>query len=143
MTEKLQDAADLLGLTKAKVSSTLDFVPFIRKGLPIKAVAAVAKALALTPAATVKSLGVAERTYARRVEKRQRFSVDESERIVRLARVLAMATDVMGDRDRARHWVVEPSRALGNVSPLTLLDTDIGADAVFDELGRIEYGVFA
>ncbi len=143
MTESLQDAADMLGLKKAKVSTTLDFVPFIRRGLSTKAVESVAKVLQLTPALTVKSLGLAERTYARRIEKHQLLSVDESERVVRLARVLALATEVLGERDRARRWVVEPSRALGGVSPLTLLDTDIGAGAVFDELARIEHGVYA
>jgi uncharacterized protein (DUF2384 family) len=29
------------------------------------------------------------------------------------------------------------------VTPLSLLDTDIGADSVLDTLGRIEHGVFA
>ncbi len=63
--------------------------------------------------------------------------------MVRLARVLATATEVLGDRDKARRWVVGANRALGMVAPLTLLDTDIGASEVFDELGRIEHGVYA
>lgn len=143
MTEALRDVAVLLGLKREKLSTPLDFVSIIRRGLPARAVESVAKELELTPAATVKSLGLAERTYARRIEKQQRLSLDESERVVRLARVLAQATGVLGDRSRARRWVVEPSRALGGVSPLTLLDTDIGADTVFDELGRMEHGVYA
>jgi putative toxin-antitoxin system antitoxin component (TIGR02293 family) len=143
MTETLKDAAAMLGIKKEKVSTTLDFMPFIRRGLPTKAVASIAKVLELSPVATVKSLGVAERTYARRIRKHQHLSVDQSERVVRLARVLAMATEVLGDRDKARRWVVGPNRALGMVAPLMLLDTDIGAGEVFDELGRIEHGVYA
>ncbi len=143
MTDALQDAADMLGLKKVKVSSMLDFVPLIRRGLPTKAVEAVAKILELTPVATVKSLGLAVRTYLRRIEKREPLTLDESERFLRLARVLVMAIEALGDVVRARHWVLEPSRALGGVSPLTLLDTDIGAGVVFDELGRIEHGVYA
>lgn len=143
MTETLKDAAAMLGIRREKVSTTLDFVPFIRRGLPTRALELVAKVLELSPVATAKSLGVAERTYARRISKHEALSVDESERLVRLARVLAMATEVLGDRDKARRWVVGPNRALGMVAPLTLLDTDIGAGEIFDELGRIEHGVYA
>ncbi|MBM3343610.1 MAG: DUF2384 domain-containing protein [Betaproteobacteria bacterium] len=35
-----------------------------------------------------------------------------------------------------------PNRSLGNVTPLSLLDTDLGAEAVTDTLGRIEHGVY-
>jgi len=49
---------------------------------------------------------------------------------------------VLGSEEKARHWMLKPSRALTGAIPLGLLDTDIGANAVFDELGRIEHGVF-
>jgi uncharacterized protein (DUF2384 family) len=32
---------------------------------------------------------------------------------------------------------------LSGATPLSLLDTDIGAESVLDTLGRIEHGVFA
>ena len=50
---------------------------------------------------------------------------------------------LLGSDDKARRWMFKPSRALGGEIPIRLLDTDIGANAVFDELGRIEHGVFA
>jgi uncharacterized protein (DUF2384 family) len=37
----------------------------------------------------------------------------------------------------------KPSRALGGEVPLRMLDTDVGANGVLEELGRIDYGVFA
>ena len=43
----------------------------------------------------------------------------------------------------ARQWLEEPNRALGGASPLEMLDTDVGAEAVRDVLGRIEDGVFS
>jgi putative toxin-antitoxin system antitoxin component (TIGR02293 family) len=57
--------------------------------------------------------------------------------------VFAQAVSVLGSDDKARRWIVKPSRALGGESPLHLLDTDIGTNAVLDELGRIEHGVFS
>jgi putative toxin-antitoxin system antitoxin component (TIGR02293 family) len=64
-----------------------------------------------------------------------------AQRVFRLSRVVALATSALGSLEKARHWLQEPSEVLGEV-PLRLLDTDVGADAVIEELGRIEHGVF-
>jgi len=93
--------------------------------------------------ATAESLGLAHRTIARRLQERQLLDPEESERVVRLARVLAEASDVLGDLEKARRWLLKRNRALGGEIPVRLLDTDIGTNAVLDELGRIEHGVFA
>ena len=142
MTEALKEAAAILGLKKEKVATTLDFLPFIRHGLPTKTVESVARRLELSPLATVESLGFAKRTWARRVQKGELLSPEESERLVRLARVLAIATEVFGDRDRARSWLLTQNRALGGSVPVRMLDTGIGTSVVLDELGRIEHGVY-
>jgi putative toxin-antitoxin system antitoxin component (TIGR02293 family) len=141
MTEALKEAAAILGLKK--VSTTLDFLPYIRRGLPTKTVDSVAKRLDLSSLATVESLGFAKRTWARRVQSGELLSPEESERVVGLARVLAVATQVLGDSTTARRWLLTENRALGGIVPLRMLDTGIGASAVLDELGRIEHGVYA
>ena len=71
------------------------------------------------------------------------LSPDESERLYRLAKILAFAESVLGDKAKARHWLNSPNRALGNVTPLSLLETEAGADEVANVLGRIEYGVYS
>ena len=57
--------------------------------------------------------------------------------------VLAQAQDTLGSLEKAKSWLSLGNRSLGGVTPLSLLDTDIGAQAVQDVLGRIEYGVFS
>jgi len=81
------------------------------------------------------------RTLARR-KAAGRLDPHESERVVRLAEVAAWAGEIFGE-EGARQWLEEPNRALGGATPMTMLDTDVGADAVRDVLGRIEYGVFS
>jgi len=51
--------------------------------------------------------------------------------------------DVFEDLDAAVDWLKSPNASLGGRTPLSLLDTDIGAESVIDTLGRIEHGVFA
>jgi len=63
--------------------------------------------------------------------------------MVRYAKVLAQAQETLGSLDKARSWLGLENRALGGATPLSLLDTDIGAQAVRDVLGRIEYGVYS
>jgi len=61
------------------------------------------------------------------------------------ARLLAKATDVLGDREKAIGWMKAPNRALGGATPTSVLDIDtaLGARAAEDVLVRIEYGVFS
>jgi putative toxin-antitoxin system antitoxin component (TIGR02293 family) len=124
------------------LQSRLDLVPFVREGLPYAALEAIGAHLHLSVEATAKSLGLSARTLARRKEAGQLDAV-ESERVVRLAEVAARAADVFGSDESARTWLDEPNRALGGAKPLAMLDTDMGAEAVRDVLGRIEYGVFS
>ena len=122
--------------------SRLDLVPLVREGLPYTALEAVGAYLHLSVEATAKSLGLSPRTLARRKETGQLDAI-ESERVVRLAEVAARAADVFGGDETACTWLSEPNRALGGARPLDLLDTDMGAEAVRDVLGRIEHGVFS
>lgn len=138
---KAQAVATMLGL-KTEVRSGLEMLPLVRKGLPYRTMENVAREMDLSVDDTAKSLGLARRTLARRKALRLLDSA-ESERVVRLAGTLAHATEVFGSREKAREWMRTPNRALGGVSPLSLLDTEIGARAVDDELVRIEYGVFS
>jgi putative toxin-antitoxin system antitoxin component (TIGR02293 family) len=53
------------------------------------------------------------------------------------------ATTVLTSDAAARDWLKSPNGALENATPLSLLDADIGADAVLDLLGQIEHGIFS
>jgi Protein of unknown function (DUF2384) len=55
--------------------------------------------------------------------------------------VLKTAVDVIGDRAEAMRWMGTPVRALGYATPVSLLATKEGADAVLAVLSRLEHGV--
>jgi putative toxin-antitoxin system antitoxin component (TIGR02293 family) len=58
----------------------------------------------------------------------------------RRAHIIALATDILGDRERAIHWLNSPIRALGHMTPRKALETDAGFRQVENVLGRIAYG---
>jgi putative toxin-antitoxin system antitoxin component (TIGR02293 family) len=64
-------------------------------------------------------------------------------RAIRIARVLSRATEALGSEDKARNWIQQDVRALGMVKPISLLDSDIGAEQVIAVLGRIETGTYS
>jgi putative toxin-antitoxin system antitoxin component (TIGR02293 family) len=106
------------------------------------AIDALARSVQLTQVELSETLAIPERTLIRR-KKEGTLSTEESAKLVRVARVLYRAAEVFEDQTAALDWLKTANEALGSVSPLSLLDTDIGAEAVLDTLGRIEHGVFA
>lgn len=111
-------------------------------GLPFSAFEAVTENYSLPRPLVTRVLDVPERTLARR-KRAARFPADESDRLVRLARVAAMAEEVLGSREKAGSWLQRPNRALGGAVPLEHLETELGARQVEDVLGRIAHGIFS
>ena len=71
------------------------------------------------------------------------MSAAEAEKSLRVARVFAFATELLGSETDARVWLTQNIPALGGKRPLDLLDTDVGAYEVTNLLGGIEWGIYA
>jgi putative toxin-antitoxin system antitoxin component (TIGR02293 family) len=83
------------------------------------------------------------RTLARR-KAGGMLSPPESERLARLASLFDKAVHLFeGDGVSAVNWLRTPSKALRNHAPLSLVETEVGARAVEDLIGRLEYGVYS
>lgn len=125
-----------------KPRSTLDWIGMIREGIPAAAVETILNAVGLSQSELARALGIPERTLARR-KREGVLNSEESSKLLRLARVISRAQEVFDDPGAAVDWLKTPNAALRGHAPLSLLDTDIGAESVLDTLGRIEHGVFA
>ena len=127
---------------KASVKTPTDVVKELRAGLPYGVLEAIARDFQLDLKDLVQILDIPWSTLARR-KKAGRFRPDESDRVYRLARIAAMAASVLEGKERAARWLREPNRALGDQTPLRLLDTEVGGRQVEAILGRIEHGVWS
>ncbi len=121
--------------------STVGFVSKVREGLPYAAVERATARLHLSTDELWTALRQPKRTMARR-RQQGRLDPSSSEALLRIARVAARAERLLG-RERALRWLRAPIRALGGATPLSLLDTDLGTEAVLDVLERIAEGVFS
>lgn len=57
--------------------------------------------------------------------------------------VLVRATEVLGSRTDAEGWLESPKKALGQHSPVEIINTEEGLQKVLALLGNIEHGVFS
>ncbi|MBI1905244.1 MAG: DUF2384 domain-containing protein [Rhodocyclales bacterium] len=145
MAHPVLSVETLLGgkqVLQARPRTPLDWVSIIRQGISSTAVDALAKTLRIPHSELAVALAIPERTLARR-KKEGMLNSEESAKLVRLARVIERAEEVFEDLDAALDWLKSPNAALAGATPLSLLDTEIGAESVRDTLGRIEHGVFA
>jgi putative toxin-antitoxin system antitoxin component (TIGR02293 family) len=114
----------------------------IRAGLSFRSVENLQRALAIPMDQLATFLGVSRATLHRR-KLQGRLDKTESERLVRYQRLLKTASDVFGDKEDARRWLIHPQPGLGNIAPVEFAKTELGAREVENLLGRIEYSVYS
>lgn len=114
----------------------------IRKGLPMAEFRALAEWLKVTEEELAPLIGISKATFHRR-RKVGHLESPESEKLIRFARLLTRATEVLEEEAAAREWLKTPAVAFGGESPLSFADTEIGAREVEFLLGRLEHGVFS
>jgi putative toxin-antitoxin system antitoxin component (TIGR02293 family) len=83
------------------------------------------------------------RTLKHRKARREPLTADESDKLARLIRIYDHAVRVLGDRDKALHWLHKPLRRFAARTPLVMLRTEFGARMVEEALGQMDYGMFA
>lgn len=117
----------------------------VEEGLPVRAIESLRDALHLEKAKTLRLLRISPSTLSRRENSRsKRLEADESDRVVRFGRLLALAIALMeGDADAARRWLNAPDEALEGHSPLDYSRTEAGFREVERLIHRIEHGVYS
>jgi putative toxin-antitoxin system antitoxin component (TIGR02293 family) len=118
-----------------------ELVATVRDGIPTSAVDRLLDEGRLTPL-ELDRLAVPRKTLAHR-RTIGRLSPEQSDRLIRVLRIVAEAEVTFGSREKAHRWLRRPTTALGGEAPLDLLDTDPGARRVETLLGRIAYGIAA
>jgi putative toxin-antitoxin system antitoxin component (TIGR02293 family) len=127
------------GLLGNKLATPRDLSNAIRKGFPHEVVEELMRASGLTLKELADALDLSPRSLQRR-RRTGRLARFESDRLYRLARIVALAEDSLRDRQSVTRWLKNANRALGGVAPIQAIDTEPGAREVENVLGRIAYG---
>lgn len=120
--------------------SPIEQIETIRKGIAAQAFDQLATTVGIGKEALARTLNINAQTLRKR--KSRVLSPSEAEKSLRVARVFAMASEVLGSEDKARQWLNDQIPALSGKRPLDLLDTDVGASQVTNLLQAIKWGVY-
>jgi putative toxin-antitoxin system antitoxin component (TIGR02293 family) len=117
-------------------------VKAIQTGLPVGELTWLQGSLGVPMERLVPLLGISKPTFHRR-KASGRLGPGESDRVVRFARLMGKAVQVLESQENARQWLTSPQFGLGGAVPIEYARTEAGAREVEDLLGRIEYGVYS
>lgn len=133
-----QQIGEWLGVRVPK--SDQQMLEIVERQLPPSSITRLV-ALGITRA-EIDALVIPLRTLQHRRSRREKLTVEESERVLRVARLLSQAESVYGSRERALAWLRRPHPRLRNRSPLEMSKTDTGNRIVEELLVQIDEGMF-
>lgn len=122
--------------------SYMDVIEMSKEGVTKASLMAFVHFLNLSPEKFAHMLPITLRTI-QRYSSKQKFNPSVSEHIIQLAFLVEKGIEVFESLERFMRWFDTPSQALGGEKPSDLVSLKTGAQMVLDELGRIEYGVYA
>ncbi len=114
----------------------------LRAGLQFGMATQLAKHTGIALNRIFEAVNLSPRTMERR-RLQKRMTTDESQKITRFARIVALGDEVFADSTVTSQWLQRANRALNGIAPIDLLDTDAGAREVEAVLLRLEHGVYS
>lgn len=135
---------NLFGNSSRQVNSMTDFdmLRLTRNGLQKSLLLSFAKRISLTIQEFADIMHISERTL-QRYDDDAIIKSEYAEKAVELARLYTRGEEVFGSLDKFKTWMKTPLHVFKDETPVSLLDSSVGFDMVFKELGRIEHGIFA
>ena len=140
-----KSVAEILGgeeVIGQEVRSELELAEVVRLGLWPAVIDKLFDGALLTKT-DMERLVMPRRTLIHRIKKGERLTREESDRVTRVARIVAMAEETFGNRYKASRWLHKAKQRFDGQTPIELLDTEEGARVVEDLLFRIAHGLAA
>lgn len=129
---------ELIGVTPR---SDFALAEIVENGLPTDSLALLKEnGLTFTE---MSEIVIAPRTLKHRKARGEHLSDEETDRLVRVARIVTLANQVFGSPSKALKWLRTPSERMGGRNPLSMLRTDAGGRLVESRLWQVDEGIFA
>jgi putative toxin-antitoxin system antitoxin component (TIGR02293 family) len=132
---------ELIDYLGVPAQTEFDLAGIAEHGLPLDSIARL-KAKGLT-FSEVSDVVISPRTLKHRKARGERLSNEETDRVVRVARIVSLAEQVFRNHDKAFAWLRGADDRLNGRTPLSMLHTESGGRAVESMLWQIDDGVYA
>jgi putative toxin-antitoxin system antitoxin component (TIGR02293 family) len=124
----------------ARMKTQEDAFLIVQDGLPGNAYK---KLVAYAPGLT--RVIISESTLRRRLRPQAKFTGEETEKLLRVSKLVVMAEEMFGDMGEAMRWLNEPADFIPErpaVAPIELARTEVGAEIVENALLRAAHGIY-
>jgi putative toxin-antitoxin system antitoxin component (TIGR02293 family) len=130
----------MLGIS-ISLKSDADVVRLVEEQLPLSAVSALVEHGLQEK--EIYSLIVPRRTLEHRRARKEKLSREESDRAVRVSRLMVLAEKVFGDAATGLEWLRAPKKHFGKRAPIEMMATEAGGRLVEEMLHQIDHGMAA
>jgi putative toxin-antitoxin system antitoxin component (TIGR02293 family) len=113
----------------------------VEQGVPVSALDQFSEYSGL-PVKALLEVVIPARTLKHRKQRKEPLSSEEADRLRRVARAYDLSVRVMGEPEGARAWLTSHMRRFDGRTPLTLLRTQAGEEAVQEALIQYEEGMY-
>jgi putative toxin-antitoxin system antitoxin component (TIGR02293 family) len=120
---------------------TAELILHIKEGFPIGTLDVFVERTGFAREVVARAMQLPQRTLSRRKDE-GRLHPDESDRLVRIARIFELVLQLFEDNvDMARAWLTAAQPALRGSTPLEYASTEVGSREVEALIGRLEHGI--
>lgn len=132
--------ANVFSLVGVKAASDLELALLPEKGLPLSAVESLRdQGLTFTE---ISEIVISPRTLKHRKSRKEKLSSVETDRALRVARIVDLADRVFGSRLKALLWLRSADDRLENRTPMQMLANESGGRLVESMLWQIDEGIY-
>jgi putative toxin-antitoxin system antitoxin component (TIGR02293 family) len=128
---------DLIGITP---TSDFNLAELVEVGLPLASLTRL-RERGLT-STELSDIVISPRTLKHRKARNEPLSQEETDRAVRVARIVGLAGEVFDNPDKALLWLRSPDERLANRTPLNMLHTESGGRLVESMLWQLDEGIY-
>jgi len=122
-------------------ANSFEMTRIVEQGLPTECIEELkAKGLTFTEIAQIV---ISPRTLKHRRARGERLSTEETERFLRVVRVLDLAERIFGNREKSLGWLRTKDELMDNRVSLSLIGTEAGAKLVEGQLWGIAEGMYS
>lgn len=133
----------MAGTRRTRPYGSAAIIQILNQGLPVGELDSLRESLNIPMEKLLSLLNLSKATISRRRNAGERLDTDASDRVLRYARLMGLAVEVLESVDQARQWLNTPAVGLGGSTPLDYARTEVGAREVENLLGRIDQAVYA
>jgi putative toxin-antitoxin system antitoxin component (TIGR02293 family) len=131
---------NVFSLVGLKAVSDLELALLPEKGLPLTTVQSL-KEQGLT-FSEISEIVISPRTLKHRKSRKEKLSSVETDRVLRVARIVDLADKVFGSRMKALLWLRSVDDRLDNRTPMQMLVNESGGRLVENMLWQIDEGIY-